>query len=55
MSGTIASAELAVKDLPEADITIIDSESVHMPGGFIAIKAAEMASQGKSKKKFYKL
>jgi len=49
MSGTIASAELAVKDLPEADITIIDSESVHMPGGFIAIKAAEMASQGKSK------
>lgn len=40
MSGTIASAELAVKDLPDADITIIDSESVHMPGGFCSNKSS---------------
>jgi len=49
MSGTIASAELAARELPEADITIIDSEKVHMPCGFIAIKAAQMAADGASK------
>ncbi|MHB1347538.1 MAG: DegV family protein [Candidatus Humimicrobiaceae bacterium] len=49
MSGTIASAELAKKELPDADITIIDSEKVHMPCGFIVLKAAEMASKGSSK------
>jgi DegV family protein with EDD domain len=50
MSGTIASAELAAKELPDADITIIDSEKVHMPCGFIVIKAAEMALKGATKK-----
>src|SRR5450830_1029294 len=49
MSGTIASAELAAKELPDADITTIDSEKVHMPCGFIAIKAVEMAAKGASK------
>ncbi|MCX6346812.1 MAG: DegV family protein [Actinobacteria bacterium] len=49
MSGTIASAELAARELPGADITIIDSEKVHMPCGFIAIKAAQMAATGASK------
>ena len=49
MSGTIASAELAARELPGADITIIDSGKVHMPCGFIAIKAAQMAANGSSK------
>jgi DegV family protein with EDD domain len=49
MSGTIASAELAKKELPDADITIIDSGKVHIPCGFIVIKAAEMAANGASK------
>jgi len=49
MSGTIASAELAAKELPDADITTIDSEKVHMPCGFIAIKAVQMAAKGASK------
>ena len=49
MSGTIASAELAARELPGADITTIDSEKVHMPCGFIAVKAAQMAATGASK------
>ncbi len=49
MSGTITSAELAKKELPDADITIIDSELVHMPAGFLVLKAAEQAAMGKSK------
>ena len=49
MSGTIASAELAARELPGADITIIDSEKVHMQCGFIAVKAAQMAATGASK------
>lgn len=55
MSGTITSAELAAKELSGADITTIDSEKVHMPCGFIAIKAAELASQGKSKEEILKV
>ncbi|MDD5658798.1 MAG: DegV family protein [Actinomycetota bacterium] len=54
MSGTIASAELAAKELSGADITIIDSEKVHMPCGFIAVRAAELALQGKSKEEILK-
>jgi DegV family protein with EDD domain len=49
MSGTIASAELAAKELPGADITIIDSEKVHIVCGAIVIRAAEMALSGASK------
>lgn len=55
MSGAIASAELAKKELPDADITIIDSEMVHMPAGFLALKAAELALMGKSKEEILKV
>ena len=48
MSGTIASAEIAKKELG-GDIEIIDSECVHKPLGLLVARAAEMASQGKSK------
>lgn len=54
MSGTITSAELAAKELPGADITIIDSEKVHMPCGFLAIKAAKSASNGATKEEILK-
>jgi len=48
MSGTIASAEIAKKELGK-DIEIVDSQFVHMPLGILVVKAAELASQGKSK------
>ena len=48
MSGTIASAEMAKKELGK-DISIIDSELVTMALGALVIKAAELACQGKSK------
>lgn len=54
MSGTITSAELAAKELPGADITIIDSEKVHMPCGFLAIKAAKLAFNGTTKEEILK-
>lgn len=49
MSGTLASALAAKKELANQDIEVIDSYNVHMPCGIIVIKAAEMAQQGKSK------
>ncbi len=49
MSGTINSAELAKKEMAGKDIEIIDSEYVHMPLGFLAIRASELAQAGKSK------
>ncbi len=49
MSGTINSAELAVKEMAGKDIEIIDTEYVHMGLGFMAIRAAELAQAGKSK------
>ncbi len=49
MSGTFSSAEMARKELPDSDIEVIDSELVHMPLGILAIKAAELAGEGKSK------
>ena len=54
MSGTINSAEMARKELPGRDIEIIDSELVHMPLGFLAIKAAQLAQQGRSKEEILK-
>ncbi|MBN1298591.1 MAG: DegV family protein [Actinobacteria bacterium] len=48
MSGTIDSAEIAKKELG-SDITIIDSELVHIPLGIVVLKAAEMAQNGSSK------
>lgn len=49
MSGTIDSAEMAKKELAGKDITIIDSELVHIPLGIIVLKAAELAEKGKTK------
>ncbi|MCG9479315.1 MAG: DegV family protein [Actinomycetia bacterium] len=49
MSGTLASALAAKKQLPDQDIEVIDSYNVHMPCGIIAVKAAQMAQQDKSK------
>jgi DegV family protein with EDD domain len=48
MSGTIASAEIAKKELGK-DIEIVDSGFVHLPLGVMVVKAAELAKQGKSK------
>jgi DegV family protein with EDD domain len=48
MSGTIASAEIAKKELGK-DIEIVDSGFVHLPLGVLVVKAAELAKQGKSK------
>ena len=48
MSGTIASAEIAKKELGR-DIEIVDSGLVHVPLGILVVKAVELASQGKSK------
>ncbi len=49
MSGTINSAELAIQQMPDADIEIIDSEYVHMPLGFLALEAAKLAKEGRPK------
>ncbi|MBC7334124.1 MAG: DegV family protein, partial [Actinobacteria bacterium] len=49
MSGTIDSAEMAKKELEGKDIVIVDSELVHMPLGFLVLKAAQLAKEGKSK------
>src|SRR4030066_1314082 len=49
MSGTFASAEMARKELVGKNIEVIDSELVHMPLGILAMKAAELARDGKSK------
>lgn len=49
MSGTISSAEMAKKELPGKDIEIFDSEFVHMPLGFLVIRAAELAAEGKGR------
>jgi len=54
MSGTLDSTELAKKELPGKDIEIINSESVHMPLGFLVIKAAKMVQEGKSKDEIVK-
>lgn len=47
MSGTVASAEMAKKKFADEKIAIIDSELVHMPLGFLTLKAAKLAQQGK--------
>jgi DegV family protein with EDD domain len=54
MSGTINSAELAKKELPGKDIEIIDTGYVHLPLGFIAIKAGLLAKEGQSKQEILK-
>ena len=47
MSGTVNSAEMAKQQMPDAPIEIIDSEYVHMPLGFLVLKAARLAAAGR--------
>lgn len=54
MSGTVNSAEMAKKEMPGKDIEIIDSEYVHLPLGFLVLKAAQLAQEGKSKEEILK-
>jgi DegV family protein with EDD domain len=48
MSATVNSARAAAKRLPEMDIRIIDSQSISMGLGLIAIAAARAAKEGQS-------
>jgi DegV family protein with EDD domain len=48
MSGTINSAEMAKKQMPDAPVEIIDSEFTHMPLGFLVLEAAKIAAAGGS-------
>lgn len=48
MSGTLDSAEMAKKELADKNITIVDSELVHIPLGVLVLKAAELVEEGKS-------
>jgi DegV family protein with EDD domain len=49
LSGTINSAELAAGQFEKGKIEVIDSEVVHMSCGFMALKAAKMATEGNKK------
>ncbi|MBL7065601.1 MAG: DegV family protein [Anaerolineae bacterium] len=51
ISGTVASAEAAKAQVPELDITIIDSLFASMGLGFVALAAARVAAAGGSLKK----
>lgn len=48
ISGTIASAQAAIKELPELDIHIVDSLSSSMGLGLIVLAAARAVADGKS-------
>lgn len=54
MSGTVNSAEMAKKEMPGKDIEIIDSEYVHLPLGFLVLKAAQLAQEGRLKEEILK-
>ncbi|OFW53735.1 MAG: hypothetical protein A2163_10525 [Actinobacteria bacterium RBG_13_35_12] len=54
MSGTINSVELAKKEMPGRDIEIVDSGYVSMALGFLVLKAAQLAQEGKSKEEILK-
>jgi DegV family protein with EDD domain len=45
-SGTYNSAVIARKQLPEASIEVMDSETVHMSCGFLEMEVSRMASEG---------
>lgn len=47
LSGTLNSAQIAAKMLPEAKITTIDTKSVSLGLGMLVIEAARMAKAGK--------
>ncbi len=48
ISGTVASAEAAVAQVPELDVTVIDSFSTSMGLGFVALAAVREAARGAS-------
>lgn len=48
LSGTLNSAQIAAQMLPEAKITIVDTKSVSLGLGMVAIEAAKLAKAGKS-------
>jgi DegV family protein with EDD domain len=48
LSGTVASAQVAQMELPELNIRIVDSLSVSMGLGFVALAAARAAAAGRS-------
>lgn len=48
ISGTVASAEAAVAQVPELNVTVIDSFSASMGLGFLALAAAREAAAGGS-------
>jgi len=54
MSGTVNSVELAKKEMPDSDIEIIDTGYVSMALGFLVLKAAQLAQEGKSKEEVLK-
>ena len=54
LSGTYSTAKLAAKQLPEIDITTIDSSSVSLGLGFLALLAAKMAKASHSVDKILK-
>lgn len=49
MSGTLSSAFGAKSSLPDLDITIIDSKITSVPIGYVVMKAAKAAKEGKNK------
>jgi len=58
LSGTLNSAELAAnqieKNSEKKQISIVDSGLVHMPCGFLALRAAELAKKGLSRDEIIK-
>ena len=54
LSGTYSTAKLAAKQLPDIDITTIDSSSVSLGLGFLALLAAKMAEASHSVDKILK-
>jgi DegV family protein with EDD domain len=54
LSGTLNSAELAIRQFEKDKIELIDSEVVHMSCGFMALKAAKMAVEGNKKEDILK-
>ena len=49
MSGTLNSAQLAINQLSDKDITIIDGNTTTVPLGLLALEAAKLNKAGKSK------